>query len=228
MVLYVHGGGYYGEINKYHWAFLGQCVDATGCSAEVPIYGLAPDHGPEEALALIALVYDELLHSHAPGDVVVAGDSAGGALALALVQRLVAEQRPLPGRLLLLAPWLDLMMRDGAADAIDHLDPILSLAGSREAGKTWAGELNHSDPRVSPINGSVIGLPPIDLWVGTRDIFVPYCRRLRDLVIEAGGDVRYDELNGGLHVYVLAPLPEGRRARKRIIEDLRTHFSSGE
>lgn len=72
---------------------------------------------------------------------------------------------------------------------------------------------------LSPINGPLIDLPPIEVsWYARH--YLPDLARLRDLAAKAGNPVTVRIVEGGIHVYVLAPVPEGRLARRRIVESL--------
>ncbi|MCK9870185.1 alpha/beta hydrolase [Nocardiopsis dassonvillei] len=215
-VLYVHGGSYISEISPWHWVLISRMAD-VGCRVEVPIYGLAPQHTYREAFGFLHTVYRDLLEHVAPERTVFAGDSAGAGLALALAQTLPGEGLPQPARLILVSPWTDLTMSNPDIAEVEGRDPWLSPVGLKEAAKVWAGGDDLSLPRLSPVNGVLSGLPPMDLYIGTRDVFLPDTRRLRALVARAGGEVDLHEEEGAFHVYPLVPVPEGSRARARII-----------
>ena len=86
--------------------------------------------------------------------------------------------------------------------------------------RSWAGELALTDPRVSPTLASdeaLAELPPVDLWVGTRDITLPDTRLLAARLRAAAVDVRLHEEAGAIHVYPLLPVPEGRVARRELV-----------
>ena len=148
----------------------------------------------------------------------VAGDSAGGGLALGLTQTLVDDAGP-PGRLALIAPWLDIALTDPGVDEIARRDPWLVPAGLREAGRAWRGDLSPDDPRVSPLRGRVDGLPPTTVYIGDRDIFLPDALHLVDDIRATGGRVELVEQPGAVHAYPLTPTPEGRDASRRIVEE---------
>ncbi|MEV6822417.1 alpha/beta hydrolase [Nocardiopsis dassonvillei] len=215
-VLYVHGGSYISEISPWHWVLISRMAD-VGCRVEVPIYGLAPQHTYREAFGFLHTVYRDLLEHVVPERTVFAGDSAGAGLALALAQTLPEEGLPQPARLILVSPWTDLTMSNPDIAEVEGRDPWLSPVGLKEAAKVWAGGDDLSLPRLSPVNGVLSGLPPMDLYIGTRDVFLPDTRRLRALVARAGGEVDLHEEEGAFHVYPLVPVPEGSRARARII-----------
>jgi monoterpene epsilon-lactone hydrolase len=218
VVVYLHGGAYVSEIVTQHWAFIAEIATRLDVEVQVPIYGLAPEHRGDEAVAFVDAVLDRLA-----GRVCwLAGDSAGGGLAL------VAAQQRSDGAVrgvTLIAPWLDLGMSNPGIDEVEPHDPWLTRPGLRVVADAWAGDLPLQDPRVSPLHGRLEGLPPVDLWVGSRDITLPDCRLLRHRLAETGGDVTYHEEPGAIHVFPLLPVPEGRRARRSIVERMRAGLS---
>ena len=219
-VVYLHGGSYISEITSQHWSLISRLA-AAGARVEVPIYGLAPRHSYREAYGLITAVYRDLLDD-APARVVsVMGDSAGGGLALGLVQSLRGLGLPHPGRLVLICPWLELTLSNPAVAHVERRDPWLSREGLLEAGRAWAGGDNPGDYRLSPLNGRMHDLPPVDLFIGTRDIMCPDVLRLRDHLDAAGVPVNLTVASGAFHDYVLAPVPEGRQAVNTILGNLR-------
>jgi monoterpene epsilon-lactone hydrolase len=217
--LYVHGGAYSAEITKQHWSLIDRFAREEGVRVEVPIYGLVPAHTAIEAFAFLTEVYRQLLTDHRPESITIIGDSAGGGLALAFTQTLAGLGLPQPARIVLISPWLDIALLNPEIADID--DPWLTRAGLLVAGEAWAGGLEPSDPRLSPINGVLQGLAPIDVYIGTRDIFYPDARQLRSLALDAGVTVEFHEAKGAVHVYPLTPTPEGRRASGEIVRSVR-------
>lgn len=215
-VVYLHGGAYISEIAPQHWTLVAEVAEAVGCEVWVPLYGLAPDH---DALEGIAFVEKVLAEAAAAGPFWVMGDSAGGGLALAAAQSSVAGGATPPAGLTLIAPWLDIAIRNPEVPAVEQRDPWLSAAGLHVAADAWRGELGVDDPRVSPLFSDLSRVPPIDLYVGTRDITLPDCRLLRDGV--PPGRLRHHEVDGALHVYPLLPVPEAKIARRSMIDQIR-------
>jgi monoterpene epsilon-lactone hydrolase len=136
-------------------------------------------------------------------------------LALSAAQAWLATGGPKLHGLTLIAPWLDLSLSNPAIAAIEPSDPWLSRPGLAVCAESWRGSVDLGDPRVSPISGDLTDVPPIDLYVGDRDITVADCRLLRDRMPTE--ILRYHEQPGAVHVYPLLPAPEGRAARRELI-----------
>jgi epsilon-lactone hydrolase len=215
-VLYLHGGAYISPMSPQHWKFVAQLVDA-GCRVDVPMYGLAPQHTVEEAVPFVERAFERLLDSHRSADITFAGDSAGAGLALAVAQS-ARGRLPSPARLVLIAPWLDIALSNPDVRAVEKVDPWLTRVGLVEAGRAWLGGLDARDPRASPIYGDMTGLPPIEVVVGTRDLFHPDVLVLQRRCEEAGVDCRLEVQEGAVHVYPLTPTPEGRATSARLVE----------
>ncbi|WP_299569428.1 alpha/beta hydrolase [uncultured Williamsia sp.] len=216
-VLYLHGGAYIAPITGFHWRLIERLADA-GLRVVIPLYGLAPAHTAAEAFPFVRRCFDDLVQDVGVENTTIAGDSAGGGLALGITQVLAADGIR-PARLALIAPWLDIALTDPGVDDIARHDPWLVPAGLREAGRAWRGELSPEDPRVSPLRGRVEGLPPTTVYIGDRDIFLPDALHLVDDIRAAGGEVELVEQPGAVHAYPLTPTPEGRDASRRIVAE---------
>ncbi len=214
-VVYLHGGAYISEIAPQHWALVSTMADA-GVRVEVPHYGLAPQHTHREAYPFVATVHRELLREFDASAVTLAGDSAGGGLALGLAQTLTGAEQP--RRLVLLSPWLDLTISNPDVPAVEERDPWLASVGLRLAGEAWAGGDDPTQPRLSPLNGPLAGLPPLHVFVGTHEICLPDVLELGEKARAAGVDTDVVVCSGAVHVYPLVPAPEGRAAARRIVQ----------
>ena len=185
---------------------------------EVPSYGLAPKYTHREAYPFVTAVYRSLLDEVDASTVSLVGDSAGGGLALGLAQTLGGAGLPQPGRIVLISPWLDLTMSHPDLPAVEARDPWLSSTGLHEAARAWAGGDDPTGPRLSPGNGPLAGLAPIDLYVGTREICLPDALQLRDRAAAEGAELDLTVCEGAVHVYPLVPAPEGRAAARTIVQ----------
>jgi len=216
VVLYLHGGAYVRDVMGPQWSFVERLAAQTGATIAAPRYPLAPEHSWRDAFARLMPLYERLSEHFGPGRLTLLGDSASGGLALALAQRLRDRARPLPARLVLLAPWLDVTLSDSAQGELARRDPMLDIPGLRAAGRWWAGDLDPRDPIVSPLFGDLDDLPPIALFTGTDDLVHPDARRLRDKASASGADLAYHEYPGMFHVWPLADIPEGNEAIARM------------
>jgi monoterpene epsilon-lactone hydrolase len=215
-VVYLHGGAYTSEIVRQHWALVAFLARQTGHEVAVPIYGLAPAH---RGLAALEFVTAVIAAETARGRrCYLAGDSAGGGLALLAAQAVGGPAGGVAG-LTAIAPWLDLSISNPEVDRVEPHDPWLKRPGLRPLAAAWAGDVPLQDPRLSPLFGDLTRLPPLQILVGTRDITLPDCRLLRDRV-PPSVPLTYHEQEGAVHVYPLLPVPEARSGRRAIVEHI--------
>jgi monoterpene epsilon-lactone hydrolase len=217
--VYLHGGAYISEISPQHWALISQLADA-GVRVEVPSYGLAPQYTYREAYPFLTAVYRQLLADVDASAVTLVGDSAGGGLALGFAQTLLGTDLPQPRRLVLISPWLDLTLSHPDLPAVELRDPWLSSVGLAEAARSWAGGDDPTDPRLSPGNGPLAGLAPVDVYVGTREICLPDVLQLQDRGATEDVKLQVTVCEGAVHVYPLVPAPEGRTAAREIVASI--------
>jgi epsilon-lactone hydrolase len=217
--VYLHGGAYISEISPQHWALISQLADA-GVRVEVPSYGLAPQYTYRDAYPFLTAVYRQLLADVDASAVTLVGDSAGGGLALGFGQTLLGTDLPQPRRLVLISPWLDLTLSHPDLPAVELRDPWLSSVGLAEAARSWAGGDDPTDPRLSPGNGPLAGLAPVDVYVGTREICLPDVLRLQDRGVTEDVKLQVTVCEGAVHVYPLVPAPEGRVAAREIVASI--------
>lgn len=209
-VVYFHGGAYVNAMVGAHWQIVAGLVRRTGAAVDIPHYPLAPKHTWADAFPLLQrLALDRL--STSPS-VAFVGDSAGAGLALALAQVLQSEGHPLPSRLVLMSPFLDVNVSDPRQWALEKSDRMLAAPGLRWAGRQWAGALPTDDPRISPIYGSLTGLPPIAVLTGTADVLNTDAHRLRKLAAATQHPLTFLEYPDMFHVWMGAPIPEARTA----------------
>ncbi|WP_308346787.1 alpha/beta hydrolase [Streptomyces sp. ISL-66] len=220
-VLFVHGGGYVGELVRQHWSLIRTLVTRAGARVVVPAYVLAPRGTADRTVPVAADLLSGLIAGGGAGGAVLIGDSAGAGLALAAAQRLRDRTGAQPSRIVLISPWLDVSMSHPDQAAIEADDPMLARPGLREAGRLYAGNLSADDPRVSPLRGSFAGLAPLTVFTGTRDLLTTDSRELLRRARADGVEVEFHEEQGLPHGYPLLPVPEGRAARDRIVELIR-------
>jgi acetyl esterase/lipase len=206
-ILYIHGGAYVFDLLASQWPLVTGLVDHTGAIVVAPIYPLAPEHQVAEGLAAVEQVYRSLVDEVGSRNVVIAGDSAGGGLALSLAHRLRDTRSDLPAALILYFPWLDATCAGPDQPALEKIDPALSIVQLREAGRMWSGDIG-GDPRASPLFADHAGLPPTLVLAGTKDLLLSDTRRFA----ERHPAAVVHEYSGMFHGWVCAPIPEARRA----------------
>lgn len=212
-LLYFHGGGYVMDIAALHWEAIVELCRQAGMSASVPIYPLAPEVTVQTTLPAMRALYDELAQQHGAENIAIAGDSAGGGMALALAQDLAKDGIAMPGSLTLFSPWVDASASGEGMSDIDPYDKMLSPQGLEACGHRYAGGLELQDTRLSPLFGDLGNLPPTSVFVGTRDILLVDARRLRERMDAAGSPPElYREADRMQHVWMILPIPEGKAA----------------
>lgn len=189
-LLYLHGGGWARPIADPHWELIAKLVDLLDCSITVPMYPLSPERTARDTHAWLLSLYAD--RASAP-DLTLMGDSSGGNLALSLAMRARDHGLPKPSRLVLLSPALDATVTDPAIDALDRLDPIVPARGLRTLTRMFAGGIDLRDPLVSPLFGTLDGLPPIALFTGTREILNADAHRLRTKAAADGCPLNWHE-----------------------------------
>ncbi len=214
-ILYLHGGGFVGDIDRFHWKYVVALARSVGARVVLPAYPLTPTYTWRDSHGPLLDLFEKLAVESA-GGVVLAGDSAGGGLALALAQQIARQPGPQPTQLVLVSPWVDLSGSTPGTEQAAHHDPWLKLTKLRLYGGWWAGEDDVDRPEVSPVHGDFSGLPPTLVLCGTRDLLLPQVRLAVRRAEAADVDVTYQEEPGLLHVYPILPIPEARHALRDV------------
>jgi epsilon-lactone hydrolase len=198
VLLYLHGGGYTVGSPRTHRALVGQLATALRAQAYVPDYRLAPEHRFPAAFDDSLAAYQGLLATGWPANrIIVAGDSAGGGLTLALAVAARQRELPLPATIGLICPGIDLTPQALATLPQHRREPILTIDLLRQFADTYADLDERGQPGVSPLLANLTGLPPMVIDTAENDVLVDQSRRLAHRAREAGVDVRYRE-NAGL------------------------------
>ncbi|RKR43185.1 alpha/beta hydrolase [Paraburkholderia sp. BL17N1] len=217
-VLYCHGGGYYFCSPRTHRSI----VFGLAARADSPVfsldYRLAPEHRFPAALDDATAAYRQLIADGvAPESIVIAGDSAGGGLALATLVALRDAGDPVPAGGLLFSPWTDLAATGVSIRTNDGLDPMFSGSAIARAGKLYLGDTPPTHPYASPVYADLHGLPPLFIMAGSTEVLLDDSQRVADNARAAGVDCELEVWNKMPHVWpIFAPfIPEGNRALDR-------------
>jgi triacylglycerol lipase len=222
-VVALHGGAWAAEASLFHWEMYADLARTTGATVIVPDYPLIGEPGGTASVVVpqTADLISQVIATSGAKNTFVIGDSAGGGIALAAVQLLVANGAAIPSRMVLLAPALDATFSDPASATIH--DPLINLGTARRFAALWAGDLEFgaSNPLVSPINGSLDGLPPITVYSGSLDLLSPQALRLRERAIAEGDNIAFVLRNGLMHDYpIFFFLPDALAERPSIYQAL--------
>jgi cation diffusion facilitator CzcD-associated flavoprotein CzcO/acetyl esterase/lipase len=203
-VLYLHGGAYVLGSRRTHRGLAAQIALAGKAPVHLLEYRLGPEHKHPAALEDTLAAYHELLASGIdPKSLVIAGDSAGGGLAIALATRLRDDGEPLPAGLVVLNGWLDLTCSGTSMTTNAARDVGLFRDWAVHGGELYRGDANPLDPELSPVEADLHGLPPTYIQVGTHDILLSDSDRLAERARAAGVDVGYSRFEGMWHDFQL-------------------------
>jgi len=219
-LFYLHGGAYVFGSARSHTPLLARLARVTQARVLAVDYRLAPEHpcpaALEDALTAWQWLMDQGVRAQ---DVVVAGDSAGGGLALSMMLALRDRDRPQPGRAVLLSPWTDLALT-GETLARARYDYLPELTHLRSFAAHYHGALGPEDPRVSPLYASdLYGLPPMLLLAGGEEAILADSIRMHERLREAKVEAELHVEPHEIHVYPMfaAVSRRGRDGVRRMV-----------
>lgn len=196
-VLYLHGGGYCVGSPRTHGALAAWLARDSGLPVYVIDYRLAPEHPFPAALDDALSAYRAL---RAEGPVMLAGDSAGGGLALSLALQLRELGEPPPIALGLLSPWVDLRAEQGSARVGG--DAVLRPEWMQACARHYAGD-QLEDPRISPLLANLKGLPPVRVHCGSDELLAGQAQALAQELRAANVRCEFERVQGRWHVQEL-------------------------
>jgi acetyl esterase/lipase len=210
VVLYLHGGGFTTSSPRTHRGLTGRLAAASGAVVHALAYRRAPE-------AVFPAAHDDAFDAYCalvdagnrPEHIVLAGDSAGGGIALSTAVRLRDSGLPGPVGLILISPWVDLTCAE-AARWSDRDDALASWPSLRRAARHYAGSTPLDDPRLSPLFADLLGLPPALVTTCSVDTLRRDAERLVERMRGGGGQSELDLAPGLWHD---APVHAGLVAR---------------
>lgn len=219
VVLYVHGGGFILGSSRSYLPYTGSLCKQTNAEAiYVPDYRLAPEAPFPAGLDDVYAVWQYLCDKYTDRELVLAGDSAGGNLALALCIKARDSGLRLPTRVYLQSPWLDLTLSiSSTLDRFSKRDPLLSrFFLERDFIPHYVGHHSADHHLISPLHADLTGLPPFYIQVGSKEILLDDSRHFAKRAAEAGVKVKLEIERGMFHVWPqISFLPESKLARSR-------------
>ena len=214
-ILYFHGGSYVAEASKDHWNFIQKIVETTKVTLIMPDYPLTPKHNYKDVFEMVEPLYQEIIQKIDTKNLILMGDSAGGGLALGLLEKISKEDdTKMPQKTILISPWLDVRLENPKIDEVQKLDKDLNKDTLKLAGIAYAGgEENLDDFLVNPIDGDLSKLKNIVIFTGTNDILNPDVYKLEEKAKEQGTNIKINEYNGAGHIWIV-----NKKGKKDLIE----------
>jgi acetyl esterase/lipase len=225
-LLYYHGGGYVTCSPRTHRPLLARLAVEGGVRCVAPDYPKAPDHPFPAAIDACVDAWHALRAEGLPPErIALGGDSAGGGLVLAVLQRLREAGEPLPACAVLLSPWVDM---EGTGSSVQDNARFDYLRGEHLPGvaRAYLGDHDPRDPLASALHADLAGLPPILMQTGSAELFCSENERLADRAREAGVELTHEVEPGMVHVFQLFADfdPRAGAAIKRLGAFLRAHL----
>ena len=217
VILQLHGGGYMGAVRNAYYVFAGLYNEVShGCNILTPDYRVAPEHPYPAALEDAVASYQWLLDKGYYGEqIIVAGDSAGGGLAMALCMYLKDHHMPMPGGVVAMSPWTDLTASGESYETNYERDPLFgNTKDSLIYVNDYAGDHDKMDCYISPLFGDFRGFPPMLIQVGSLEMLLSDSVSVAAKAREQGIRVRLSIYEGMFHVFQMAYLniPESKKA----------------
>ena len=229
-VLYLPGGAFIVRTPRWHRFLFARICAGADAGGTLVFYRLAPEHpfpaGLDDALGAYAHLLASGVAAH---EIVIGGDSAGGGLTLSVLMALRDRGLPLPAGAFALSPLADLGARweSGSRLANRASDPLIAVLRRLDYAAAYLGDgsVEPTDARVSPVNGSFAGLPPLLVQASRSEILLDDATRAAERASADGVDCRLELYPGLPHVWQMLPaLSEARAALRSIGAFVRRHL----
>lgn len=219
ILLYCHGGGYNTGSLKYARSITNKLASSTSMDVLSFDYRLAPEHPYPAALEDAVKIWDYLMHlGYGARDIIIAGDSAGGNLALVLTLKLKEQKRILPRGLVLFSPWTDLTRSGKSHKTKCQIDPILTEEYLTRAILDYAAGEDLQNPLISPLYGDFDGFPPVLIQAGSNEVLLSDSKNLHKQMVLHHVGARVTVYQGMWHVFQMSPFKNAYEAMDQIAE----------
>ena len=225
VILQLHGGGYIGPMKNRYRDFAVLYSKALRGGAVLTIdYRVAPEHPFPAALEDAFDAYEWLLkQGYSDQQIFLAGDSAGGGLALALCHYRKDRGLSLPNGLIVMSPWTDLTGSGESYRENYHRDPLFgNTEDSMIKNLDYVGDADPKNPYIYPLFGTFDRFPPMLIQVGSYEMLLSDAVQVAEKVKAEHGKVRLSIYEGMFHVFQMAGslLPESKEAWREVIQYL--------
>jgi acetyl esterase/lipase len=231
VLLYLHGGGYIACSPETHRPLVGSLVQRLGGRGYVPRYRLAPEHPFPAALEDAQAAYRYLLDVERvpPERIVIAGDSAGGGLAIATTLAIRDAGGPMPAAVVTFSPWTDLAATGASLEANSERCAMFAGETIRRAARFYLGDADPRTPYVSPLYGDFRGFPPLLVHASEDEVLRDDAVRVAERARDAGVPVELALWPRVPHVwqFFAAVLPEAQASLARTIRFVQAWTDAG-
>lgn len=203
VILYLHGGSYVAETSSNHWKFLEKLVKDTNATIILPDYPLTPKYTYKDVFTMITPLYKEIIEEVQTNNLILMGDSAGGGMGLALLERLSEENVEMPYKTILISPWLDVRLENPEIDNVQKYDKGLNKESLKIAGIAYGGKDGIDSYLVNPIDGDLSKLKNITIFTGTYDILNPDVHVLDEKAKKVNVSLEIKEYEGAGHIWFI-------------------------
>lgn len=223
LIFYFPGGSFIDEPRAVHFQFLNALAEDTDAMIVLPVYPRLPDNDAEESYAAVMAFYEDFMAERDCGTLYFMGDSAGGGMALSLGMQLRDAGIDGPDKLVLICPWVDVTMSNPDIPEYEKKDTALDSMQLARLGELWAGDLDTTDPRISPLYGTFEDLGTIHLITSKGELLYPDIMLLSQKLEEAGIGHHVITDPGMFHVWPLYSaydIPEVQETYQQIAQIL--------
>ena len=203
-ILYFHGGSYMAEATSNHWEFIENLVDDTGATVILPDYPLTPKYNYKDVFNMVVPLYKEIQQKvDVSNELIIMGDSAGGGLSLALLEKISQEDIKVPKKTILISPWLDVRMDNPKIEQVKEQDKKLNKEALKIAGLAYAGSDGIDSYLVNPIDGDLSKINNLTIFTGTKDILNPDVYKLKEKAEKNNINIDIKEYQDAGHIWII-------------------------
>jgi len=218
LLIFVHGGAFISGPAQHHWDTVKEISKQTDYTIWMCNYPKAPEHQISEISKNIDEIYKHALKAYKPNQISFIGGSVGGTLVTALMQRLIAQKKQLPHKIILVSPVMDSSMSNPEIEKVDQIDPMLSKVGLVSAKKMCAEDNDLKNVLLSPIYGSFEQFPETVLFLATNDITYPDQKLAVEKLKQANVKINVIEGKNMPHIWPFLPvMKEAKIALQELI-----------
>jgi acetyl esterase/lipase len=213
-----HGGGYVYGLQSIYYQSLQEVADHAGLTVILPDYPLPPQSHAPDIIDWADRHFASVIHCYGLNNVALGGCSAGGNLALAVLQRRASRGEDNPERVVLWSPWLDLREADAPPTKADDYEALITPFGLEPAVAAYRGEsgMDRSDPLISPLLADLTNLPTLNIITGQQDILHPAIVEFAEKAKAAGKLGTYISEPDYGHYWMFYPVKDRHKTLKQI------------